>query len=214
MVHSSGQAPGPRISFGSRLLRCARSFRRQHKPAIVTNLSGKVKCPFSRFIGNNPSGRLGPNPVPLPVASKRLVLLRWHRDNPVPQLNLRYISTYGTSPADSSQLITNFDSGGSAEHFVYILLVGGTIPRESPRGLLEKGPGLVAGLDCAFSKDGARIFAAVVVPKVLGSREDRLPGPAAYGLTLLETATASMKVNLPFIPRLPCLGLETREFFA
>jgi len=54
---------------------------------------------------------------------------------------------------------------------------------------LEKKPQLVAGLDCAFSKDGKRIFAAVVVL--------RLPQ-----FELVETVGASKKVTFPYIPGL------------
>lgn len=64
---------------------------------------------------------------------------------------------------------------------------------------LTSEPELIAGLDCAFSKDGARVFAAVVVLRVLGLRQGSL---SAYDLDLAETATASMKVGFPYIPGL------------
>lgn len=54
---------------------------------------------------------------------------------------------------------------------------------------LKKSPKLVAGIDCAFSKDGERIIAAVVVL--------RLPQ-----FELVETVSASRKVNFPYIPGL------------
>jgi deoxyribonuclease V len=54
---------------------------------------------------------------------------------------------------------------------------------------LKKEPELVAGLDCAFSKDGKRILAAVVV----------LRRPE---FELVETASASRKVTFPYIPGL------------
>jgi len=54
---------------------------------------------------------------------------------------------------------------------------------------MNKKPGIVAGLDCAFSKDGKHIFAAAVVIK--------LPG-----FEVIETATASRKVDFPYIPGL------------
>jgi deoxyribonuclease V len=54
---------------------------------------------------------------------------------------------------------------------------------------MKKRPGIVAGLDCAFSKDGKRIFAAAVVLE--------LPG-----LTVIETATATRKADFPYIPGL------------
>jgi deoxyribonuclease V len=54
---------------------------------------------------------------------------------------------------------------------------------------VKKMPGTVAGIDCAFSKDGERIFAAVVVL--------RLPD-----LETIETTSASRKVTFPYIPGL------------
>ena len=54
---------------------------------------------------------------------------------------------------------------------------------------LKKKPIVVAGLDCAFSKDDKRIFAAVVVIK--------LPG-----FVVIETATAARKLTFPYIPGL------------
>jgi len=54
---------------------------------------------------------------------------------------------------------------------------------------LKKPPELIAGIDCAFSKDGKKIVAAVVVLK--------LPDFA-----LIETASAVRKVTFPYIPGL------------
>ena len=54
---------------------------------------------------------------------------------------------------------------------------------------LKKHPKLIAGIDCAFSKDGKKIIAAVVVLK--------LPD-----FTLVETASALRKVTFPYIPGL------------
>jgi deoxyribonuclease V len=54
---------------------------------------------------------------------------------------------------------------------------------------LKKKTKLVAGLDCAFSRDGERIFAVVIVL--------RLPQ-----FELVETASASRKTNFPYIPGL------------
>jgi deoxyribonuclease V len=54
---------------------------------------------------------------------------------------------------------------------------------------MKKRPAVVAGLDCAFSKDGKKIFAAAVV----------LETP---GLTVIETATATRKADFPYIPGL------------
>jgi len=54
---------------------------------------------------------------------------------------------------------------------------------------LRRGVRLVAGLDCAFSKDGKRILAAVVVLR-MGDFE------------LVETTNAVKKVTFPYIPGL------------
>ncbi len=54
---------------------------------------------------------------------------------------------------------------------------------------LKKQPELIAGIDCAFSKDGKKIIAAVVVLK--------LPD-----FTPVETTTALRKVTFPYIPGL------------
>jgi len=54
---------------------------------------------------------------------------------------------------------------------------------------LKKQPRLIAGIDCAFSKDGKKIIAAVVVQK--------LPDFAP-----VETASALQKVTFPYIPGL------------
>ncbi|GAI99231.1 unnamed protein product, partial [marine sediment metagenome] len=54
---------------------------------------------------------------------------------------------------------------------------------------LKKPPKLIAGIDCAFSKDGKRIIAAVVVLKL----PDFVP---------VETTTAVQKVSFPYIPGL------------
>ncbi len=54
---------------------------------------------------------------------------------------------------------------------------------------LKKQPELIAGIDCAFSKDGKKIIAAVVVLKL----PDFVP---------VETTTASRKVTFPYIPGL------------
>jgi len=54
---------------------------------------------------------------------------------------------------------------------------------------LRKKPKVIAGIDCAFSKDGQRILAAVVVL--------RLPD-----FELVETVSAIRKVTFPYIPGL------------
>lgn len=54
---------------------------------------------------------------------------------------------------------------------------------------LKRPPELIAGIDCAFSKDGKKIIAAVVVLK--------LPSFA-----IVETVSAVRKVTFPYIPGL------------
>ena len=54
---------------------------------------------------------------------------------------------------------------------------------------LKKPPELICGIDCAFSKDGKKIFAAVVVLK-----------PPDFAV--IETASAVRKVTFPYIPGL------------
>jgi deoxyribonuclease V len=54
---------------------------------------------------------------------------------------------------------------------------------------VKKPPELIAGIDCAFSKDGKKIISGVVVLK--------LPDFA-----LIETASAVRKVTFPYIPGL------------
>ncbi len=54
---------------------------------------------------------------------------------------------------------------------------------------LKKSPKLIAGIDCAFSKDGERIFAAVVVLR-----------PPQF--ELVEAVSASRRVTFPYIPGL------------
>ena len=64
---------------------------------------------------------------------------------------------------------------------------------------LKRQPQLIAGLDCAFSKDGKRIFAAAVVLRMLTEgRGDT----ATRSFELVETASASKKVTFPYIPGL------------
>jgi deoxyribonuclease V len=54
---------------------------------------------------------------------------------------------------------------------------------------IKKKPKIIAGLDCAFSKDGKRIFAAAVVIDM-------------SDFSIIETTTASRKVGFPYIPGL------------
>ncbi len=54
---------------------------------------------------------------------------------------------------------------------------------------MKKKPGIVAGLDCAFSKDGKQIFASAVVIDL-------------SDFAIIETTTATRKVEFPYIPGL------------
>ncbi|MHC4519235.1 MAG: deoxyribonuclease V [Planctomycetota bacterium] len=64
---------------------------------------------------------------------------------------------------------------------------------------LKRPPTRIAGLDCAFSKDGKRIFAAAVVLRMVS--EER--GDAVIrSFEMVETAGASKKVTFPYIPGL------------
>ncbi len=54
---------------------------------------------------------------------------------------------------------------------------------------LKRPPKLIAGIDCAFSRDGRKIVAAVVVLKM-------------PDFTLVETTNAIRKVTFPYIPGL------------
>ncbi|MHC4808119.1 MAG: endonuclease V [Planctomycetota bacterium] len=67
---------------------------------------------------------------------------------------------------------------------------------------LKNPPKLIAGLDCALSKDGQQILATAVVlrvPDVIkGLREHLKPSD----FELIETATARQKLTFPYIPGL------------
>ncbi|UCD49678.1 MAG: deoxyribonuclease V [Phycisphaerales bacterium] len=65
---------------------------------------------------------------------------------------------------------------------------------------LRKVPKLLAGLDCAFSKDGKRIFAAVVVLRRVAASTPKALEMASFDL--VETASACMDVTFPYIPGL------------
>ncbi|MGA2322233.1 MAG: deoxyribonuclease V [Sedimentisphaerales bacterium] len=54
---------------------------------------------------------------------------------------------------------------------------------------MKKRPKIIAGLDCAFSKDGKRIFATAVVIDL-------------SNFSTIETITATRKVDFPYIPGL------------
>ena len=54
---------------------------------------------------------------------------------------------------------------------------------------LRRRPKLVAGIDCAFSRDGQNVLACVVVMKM-------------SGFEIVETQNARRKLNMPYIPGL------------
>jgi deoxyribonuclease V len=70
---------------------------------------------------------------------------------------------------------------------------------------LKNPPKIIAGLDCALSKDGQRIVAAVVVLRkpvaekgLWGTSDTREPS----GFEVIETADAIQKATFPYIPGL------------
>jgi deoxyribonuclease V len=67
---------------------------------------------------------------------------------------------------------------------------------------LKNPPKLIAGLDCALSKDGQQILAAAVVlrvPELMKGLWEPLKQP---DFELIETATAWQKLTFPYIPGL------------
>ena len=54
---------------------------------------------------------------------------------------------------------------------------------------MKKRPKIIGGLDCAFSKDGKRIFASAVVIDI-------------SDFSIIETETVARKVDFPYIPGL------------
>jgi len=68
---------------------------------------------------------------------------------------------------------------------------------------LAKGPQIIAGLDCAFSGDGKRTFAAAAVLKVVGLLRGQGAGqPGRFEFEHVETATAEQETRFPYIPGL------------
>ncbi len=64
---------------------------------------------------------------------------------------------------------------------------------------LKNPPKTVAGIDCAISKDGQRIIAAVVVLR--GLKTERSPSDT-HEFEIVETTYAVQKVSFPYIPGL------------
>ncbi len=67
---------------------------------------------------------------------------------------------------------------------------------------LRKEPRFIAGLDCAFSKDGRWIFAAVVMLEVVGSHRISSAGMDSFELEPVETVSAVQETKFPYIPGL------------
>jgi len=67
---------------------------------------------------------------------------------------------------------------------------------------LEREPELIAGLDCAFSGDGKRTFAAAVVLRVIGLRSGQAGQPERLEFEQVETVTAEQETRFPYIPGL------------
>jgi deoxyribonuclease V len=67
---------------------------------------------------------------------------------------------------------------------------------------IKKPPELIAGLDCAFSRDGRRIVAAVIVLRMPGIIKGRGGPFRRCDFELIETSTAVRKVTFPYIPGL------------
>lgn len=67
---------------------------------------------------------------------------------------------------------------------------------------IKNPPKLIAGLDCALSKDGKRILAAAVVLRVPNAQKHLWEPLELSDFEVIETATASQKVTLPYIPGL------------
>lgn len=61
---------------------------------------------------------------------------------------------------------------------------------------LRGQPRLIAGLDCAFSRDGRRTFAAVLLLEVADVRGE------SFELRLIETVSAERETGFPYIPGL------------
>jgi len=67
---------------------------------------------------------------------------------------------------------------------------------------LKEMPEVVGGLDCAFSKDGKRTFAAAVVLRIVGERSGASGSAGGFEFELVETATAQRETRFPYIPGL------------
>jgi deoxyribonuclease V len=67
---------------------------------------------------------------------------------------------------------------------------------------LKNQPKIIAGIDCALSKDNQKIIAVAVVLRTQPSQKD-LWGPVeSSGFEIIETTDAVQKINFPYIPGL------------
>jgi deoxyribonuclease V len=67
---------------------------------------------------------------------------------------------------------------------------------------LKNQPKIIAGIDCALSKDNQRIIAAAVVLRTQTTQKD-LWGPVeSSGFEIIETTDAIQKISFPYIPGL------------
>jgi deoxyribonuclease V len=67
---------------------------------------------------------------------------------------------------------------------------------------IKNTPRLIAGLDCALSKDGKRILAAAVVIQTSKTEKGLWAALEPSGFELIETVTASRELTFPYIPGL------------
>jgi deoxyribonuclease V len=67
---------------------------------------------------------------------------------------------------------------------------------------LKQQPRLIAGLDCAFSKDGKKIIASAIVLSRPGKTQSLWEPVELSGFEVVETVTASKDVTFPYIPGL------------
>jgi len=67
---------------------------------------------------------------------------------------------------------------------------------------LQEPPKLIAGLDCAFSKDGKRIVAVAVVLRIPDAQKGLWEPLATPGFKTVETTSAVQEVSFPYIPGL------------
>jgi len=67
---------------------------------------------------------------------------------------------------------------------------------------LQNQPKTIAGIDCAFSKDGKRVIAAAVVLKIPDAQKGLWQPLTAPSFETIETTSAVQEVSFPYIPGL------------